>query len=483
MLRKTTIQTRLVAVFALVIALAVANAAHSSLAVRDIRNHLEAEISTSVKLLDQSREITIGAANMRSAMRGITLFSLQKNAAQFAKARTTFDSSADQMRKTLDQMAAAQIPAVDRDVVISIRVALDQWATNFAEFSNLCASGHGVEANEFVLRTTSPVMDALQKSAAELGRRSGIREAAGTLAVLGAIRRAGLVNLILGLIVLLAGGGALMVVSGLVKNLKRITQMLVAAAQQIADASMQVSSASQSLAQGSCEQAASLEETSASTEEISSMARRNADNLVATAEIVLESGQKFVLTNQTLNRLLSSMEEIKGSSGKVSRIIRVIDQIAFQTNILALNAAVEAARAGEAGMGFAVVAEEVRNLAQRSAEAAKETAALIEDSIAKSVDGKTSADSMATVIREITEAGSRTKALVDQVSGGTQEQARGTEQISRAIAQMQEVTQNTAAAAEQGAASSAELSAQSQAMQDLASELASMVGGPRVATA
>jgi methyl-accepting chemotaxis protein/methyl-accepting chemotaxis protein-1 (serine sensor receptor) len=154
----------------------------------------------------------------------------------------------------------------------------------------------------------------------------------------------------------------------------------------------------------------------------------------------------------------------------------VIDEIAFQTNILALNAAVEAARAGEAGLGFAVVADEVRNLAQRCAQAAKDTAGLIEESIATSHHGNSQLDQVAGAVRSITENSSRVKALVDEVSLGSQEQARGMEHISRAVIQMEQVTQNSAAAAKDGASSGSELSSHAATLQDLVHEMRKMVG-------
>ena len=153
------------------------------------------------------------------------------------------------------------------------------------------------------------------------------------------------------------------------------------------------------------------------------------------------------------------MREITSSSDKISKIIKVIDEIAFQTNILALNAAVEAARAGEAGMGFAVVADEVRNLAQRSAQAAKDTAALIAESIAKSGEGSAKLQRVTEVIQAITVSSSQVKTLVDEVNVGSQEQARGIDQISRAVSEMDRVTQNAASGAKGSAASSRELQA------------------------
>jgi methyl-accepting chemotaxis protein/methyl-accepting chemotaxis protein-1 (serine sensor receptor) len=248
-------------------------------------------------------------------------------------------------------------------------------------------------------------------------------------------------------------------------------------ADQVAAAASQVSSSSQSLAQGSSEQAASLEETSASSEEINSMARKNSENSRGAAELVTQSQQKFVQTNQSLDQMVVAMGEINAQSGKISKIIKVIDEIAFQTNILALNAAVEAARAGEAGMGFAVVADEVRNLAQRCAQAAKDTAGLIEESIAKSNGGQTTVDQVATAIRSITGESARVKVLVDEVSLGSDEQARGIEQIGKAITQMEQVTQKTAANAEESASAAEELTAQSETLKDIVGQLTAMVGG------
>jgi methyl-accepting chemotaxis protein/methyl-accepting chemotaxis protein-1 (serine sensor receptor) len=207
------------------------------------------------------------------------------------------------------------------------------------------------------------------------------------------------------------------------------------------------------------------------------MAHKNSENSRSAADLVTQSQQQFVQTNQALEQTVVAMGEINAQSSKISKIIKVIDEIAFQTNILALNAAVEAARAGEAGMGFAVVAEEVRNLAQRSAQAAKDTAALIEESIARSNDGKTKVDQVVVSIRAIAEKASASKTLVDEVNLGSQEQARGIEQIGKAIMQMEQVTQKTAANAEESAAAAEELTAQSDTLKGIVERLTAMVGG------
>jgi methyl-accepting chemotaxis protein/methyl-accepting chemotaxis protein-1 (serine sensor receptor) len=207
------------------------------------------------------------------------------------------------------------------------------------------------------------------------------------------------------------------------------------------------------------------------------MARRNTDNSRSAADLVSQSQTSFSEANRMLEQMVTAMGEINTSSEKIGKIIKVIDEIAFQTNILALNAAVEAARAGESGMGFAVVANEVRNLAQRSAQAAKDTAALIEESITKSHEGRAKTDQVAGAIHSISELALQIKTLVDEVNLGSQEQTRGIEQIGKAISQMEQVTQKNAANAEESASASEELTAQSQALYAVVRDLEAMVDG------
>jgi len=295
------------------------------------------------------------------------------------------------------------------------------------------------------------------------------------------VRTAWWLILMLGLVSMVAGVAvSWFMIAALNAEMNRSVTELSEGAEQIASAASQVSASSQSLAQGSSEQAASLEETSSSSEEINSMARKNTDNSLSMAKLVGQSQEMFVKTNQQLEEMVVSMDEINESSGKIAKIIKVIDEIAFQTNILALNAAVEAARAGEAGMGFAVVADEVRNLAQRSAQAAKDTALLIEDSISKSHIGKSKVDQVAAAIFTITGDIGKVKTLAEEVSLGSEEQSRGLEQISRAISQMEQVTQTTAATAEESAAAAEELNAQSEALRDVVGRLHAMVSGHEV---
>jgi len=247
-------------------------------------------------------------------------------------------------------------------------------------------------------------------------------------------------------------------------------------AQQVARAAVQMGSISQSLAQGASEQAVSLEQTSASAEQVNSMVQRNAKSSREAAEHTNDSNHLLTEANQKLEQMLVSMRDISSSSEKISKIIRVIDEIAFQTNILSLNAAVEAARAGEAGMGFAVVADEVRNLAQRCSQAAKDTSGLIEESIQHSKVGKVRLDEVALAMRQVTSSAVQVQRLSNEVNAGSEEQARAIEQISKAILQIQHVTQQTAASAEEGASAGSQMSAEADHLQSAVHRMRAMLG-------
>jgi methyl-accepting chemotaxis protein/methyl-accepting chemotaxis protein-1 (serine sensor receptor) len=284
--------------------------------------------------------------------------------------------------------------------------------------------------------------------------------------------------ILLAILSVMAGIGlAYAVVRKLNRALRKVVNDLSRGAEQVAGAAGQISCSSQSLAQGTAEQAASLEQTSASTEEMTAMTRKNAENSESCAKLMGAVDARIAEANQSLDEMVTSMEEINASSDKISKIIKVIEEIAFQTNILALNAAVEAARAGEAGMGFAVVAGEVRNLAQRSSQAAKDTAVLIEESIAKSNGGTVKVSRAADAIQAIAESANKVKLLVDEVNFGSQEQARGMAQIAKAVVEIEQVTQRAAASSEETASASEELSAQAEAMRNLIEGVRQLAGG------
>ena len=261
------------------------------------------------------------------------------------------------------------------------------------------------------------------------------------------------------------------------KPIKTVAETLSAGADQTASASSQVSSASQSLAEGASEQAASLEETSSSLEEMSSMTKRNAETAGKVKELGSQARQAGDAGVRDMAEMTIAMNAIKASSDDIAKIIKTIDEIAFQTNILALNAAVEAARAGEAGMGFAVVADEVRSLAQRCAQAAKETATKIEDAVQKSAHGAEISAKVAKSLEEIVTKARQVDEMAGEVASASREQTQGIEQVNTAVAQMDKVTQSNAATAEESASAAEELNAQADALKDAVAELLQMVDG------
>ena len=261
------------------------------------------------------------------------------------------------------------------------------------------------------------------------------------------------------------------------RPLSRAIGHIEAASAQTVSAAGEISSASQSLAEGASEQAAALEETSASLEEMSSMTKRNSENANQANDLAKQTRSSADKGAAEMQQMSAAMEAIKSSSDDIAKIIKTIDEIAFQTNILALNAAVEAARAGEAGMGFAVVAEEVRNLAQRSALAAKETAGKIEGAITKTGQGVEISSKVAERLNQIVAKVRQVDELVAEVAGASREQTQGIGQINTAVGQMDKVTQSNAANAEESAAAAEELNAQASTMKQSVIELLHLVGG------
>jgi methyl-accepting chemotaxis protein/methyl-accepting chemotaxis protein-1 (serine sensor receptor) len=438
-------------------------------AVQDIGHHY-------VHNMSLAGDVNSLSADLLSVSRGMLLQAYMNDNSSSRQSESRFGDDMTRIKRVAEELSEnTSNPQLHQVIQSEILNKLDEFQAENSTMYELSAKGDLNGASQILRQKVLPVATGVNDAGNQILQLESQTASARADDAIGAVGPARNLSIFMIFLSLGVAGVVIYVVRGINKTLAESATELREAAGQVASAASQVSSSSQSLAQGASEQAASLEETSASSEEINSMARKNTDNSKATAELLAQSQEKVELANRHLADMVLSMNEITESSGKISKIIKVIDEIAFQTNILALNAAVEAARAGEAGMGFAVVADEVRSLAQRSAQAAKDTATLIEDSISKSSEGKGKVDQVASAIHAVTEDTARIKVMVDEVSLSSEEQSKGMEQIGKAIVQMEQVTQTTAANAEEGAAAAQQLNAQSETMKDVIMRLFAMI--------
>jgi methyl-accepting chemotaxis protein/methyl-accepting chemotaxis protein-1 (serine sensor receptor) len=443
---------------------------------RWLKAQLDAVTHRTARQLDISLRLQHDQATLSDLQRGLLLAALGGDAAGVVDVRKQIASTRANMATRLSDIKALLADQDARRIVSELETALRDWDGTEQDVEKFVASGAAADAWDVVRRRSAPVLQQLSNGTSRLSAMQD-REFAAAVSGGDLVYRV-MLWLTLGVLAasVLAAVAVHRSIRGIVTTLRRATRELATGAEHVASASAQVASASQSLSQGATQQAASLEETSASMEEMASMTRTNAENTRQTAAMMAETERQVRGANGALTAMVASMSAIKDSSDKVSRIIKTIDEIAFQTNILALNAAVEAARAGEAGMGFAVVADEVRTLAQRSAQAAKDTAALIEESIAKAGEGNVRVGEVTAAMAAITVSVDKAKGLVDEVSTASDQQSQGIEQVSHAIAQMEKVTQNNAGSAEESAAVSVELRNEAERTTGIVSELITLVG-------
>ncbi len=343
------------------------------------------------------------------------------------------------------------------------RAAIAQAASAEEAMASLDAAGE--EADGLLTRVEEAAAGEMAVAKAE-GEASGRSATTALIAVVSSA-------IVLGILI------GVLLTRSITKPINRIIAGLTEGADQVNDASMQVSSASQQLAEGASEQASSLEETSSALEEMAAQTRTNADNAQKANELASQARQNADEGDRTMGQLNNAMTAINESSSEISKIIKVIEEIAFQTNLLALNAAVEAARAGEHGKGFAVVAEEVRNLAQRSAQAARDTTTLIEGSVNRAKEGTGVADTAAKALQAIVSDVTQVADLLNGITQASEQQALGVEQVNTAVSQMDKVTQQNAAGAEESASASEELSAQAQMVKSTVNDLVTVVRGAR----
>ncbi len=425
----------------------------------------------SAKLMERNKKVQLLVDNMaliNNIRLAVWRAQANRDPNELDKAQREFDL----IENKLDSIKAVTYQQVNLDQIATVREAMKEYRANV----NLLHE-NWLALNDAMARRVPVGLNAMEevKAVAEKGVAETIEISNDSVSALSRATMIMMVGLPVGLVVgvLLA----IVITRGIVKPVNRIIEDLTNGAEQVASASGQVSASSQAAAQGASEQASSLEETSSALEEMSSMGKTNAEN-AGKANMLMDETTKVVGQAQNvMSQNAQAMSMINEASGKIANIIKVIEEIAFQTNLLALNAAVEAARAGEHGKGFAVVADEVRNLAQRSAQAANETSQLIQETIDRVKKGSELNDELGTSFGKVSESAGQVASLVEQISIASKEQAKGINQVNAAMGQMDQVVQQSAAGAEESASASEELSSQAQMLRQTVDQLAMLVGG------
>jgi hypothetical protein len=441
---------------------------------------LEAELRSATGPIAQKLALTgnlKAAANiMRTGQRGLMLNMLQHDEAGAAATRKDYEKKVDAARALDRQLRGLALSAAERDRLSAVEAAIEQHVNCFRQVDELCGAGNMAEAGQIYKNAGAPAGAAMEQKASEL--MDSVMTAMGDDAGKGAALARSTTWTALGITLLWCGALAagVLVVRGINRKLRPLARQLAGGAVHVASAAEHLSESSHSLATGANEQAGllsgtldSIEQAVAATER-SAASARSATAAMALVDTSVREG------NHTLNEMTTFMKEIQASGGKISQIIRVIEEIAFQTNILALNAAVEAARAGDAGSGFAVVADEVRNLARRSAEAAHNTAELIESSVGTSQQGSGKLSVLARSISAITENTKKGRVLIDEVDAGAGDQIGRIREISEAANRIGTITEQYKAYADANASASQELAAQAASMRLLVENVEELVG-------
>jgi methyl-accepting chemotaxis protein/methyl-accepting chemotaxis protein-1 (serine sensor receptor) len=472
-----TVRKRLFAAFGAVVALFAIFGLNALRTANNLNTHVSLIVDSNAASIEAAARLEALSMQLSAAADMVVVAAYRQDAAGVEAEWKALSDTWAELPAAVERLAGRTAVEANRVRARDVMQAMQQWhalaeqAVGHARTGRLADADSAMQASEqYSDEIASVLVGEIIKAESDSLQRA--REAAASS------KRAG--DLVFGLMALAVAGLCVVlwfVLQRIDAHLRRVAAGLRRSAAEVAGASRQVAGSSQTLSQGATEQAASLEETSASMQEMASMTLRNAEHSREAVSRMAATEQSVATAHTFLTDLVASMGAIRESSAKVTKIIRTIDEIAFQTNILALNAAVEAARAGEAGMGFAVVADEVRNLAQRSAQAARDTAALIEESAASAQAGAAKVDAVVTAITAVSAASGDVKSLVEGVAAASQQQAQGIDQVSQAIAQMEKVTQSTAASAEECAAASEELNAQAEESLDGVRQLEALVGG------
>jgi methyl-accepting chemotaxis protein/methyl-accepting chemotaxis protein-1 (serine sensor receptor) len=447
--------------------------------IRSLGNDLDKSVNSTGKAVEQIGRLTTALSDMKAAEAEFILFSSLNDTAKVQAAQADFQDGSGRMEAAMREVRPTLQTSTSTGALENLQRGHAALNGHFQQMVQLCAAQKCNEALTIHGQQALPLTDEMSRTAAQLTEEQRLRLAEAAHGASAKWSQSLWITLILIAAAATIGIAVFLVLQSINSKLRQFATRMAENATQITSAANAVSGSSAELAEGAFKQASSLEETSATTEELAIMTKKNAENARSAFELALQGEQRVGEANRTLQQMETSMSDINGSSNKISKIIKVIEEIAFQTNILALNAAVEAARAGEAGLGFAVVAEEVRSLAQRCSQAARDTASLIEESISRTNEGSTNLGEVARAISGITEASDRIRTLVDEVNMASQEQAKGIEHVSSAVMQMSQVTQRSAGNSEKGAAAGKQMASQAEMMNEIVYELRALVGTDR----
>ena len=434
------------------------------------------EMATAQVALKNQMESDMMHDAIRADVLDVLAFAGQGQTPEFAKIKEAFDEHAKTIRTRVQENEALTLTPEVAKAIREVKSPLEGYIKQADEVIAIGASD--TKAAKALMPVFKDAFSKLEKSMDELS--NNIESSSAAFAKLNeelCVRfyRTLFIGISIGIVGLV--WLSLLLERSITKPIRHIMDRLTASSDQTATSAGEVSSAGQVLAEGASEQAASLEETSASLEEMAAMNKRNAEHADQAKSLANQTRSAADTGSEDMAAMSKAMDAIAASSDNIAAIIKTIDEIAFQTNILALNAAVEAARAGEAGMGFAVVAEEVRRLAQRSAQAARETGEKIADAIQKSHQGVELSGRVAESLSSIVTKARQVDELVAEIATASKEQSTGIAQVNQAMSQMDKVTQGNAASAEESAAAAEELHAQATALREAVEDLEGVVNG------